>query len=82
MAEQMQTMRGMGKPVDREQARENLNALRVAGGLLVIVALLLYFFHMAEARFGHILLGVLAAALAVAGVALLVVGWWKLRALR
>jgi hypothetical protein len=67
---------------DREQEREKLNVLRVAGGLLVIVSLLLYFFHMAEARFGHILLGVLAAIFAAAGVALLVVGWWRIRALR
>ena len=77
-----QAMRGGQKPVDREQARESLIVLRVAGGLLMIVALLLYFFHMAEARFGHNLLGVLAAVFAAVGVALLFVGWWKVRSLR
>jgi len=71
-----------GKPVDREQARENLNVLRVAGGLLLIVALLLYFFHLAEAPMGHRTLGVLAAIFAVAGAALLAVGWWRIRAMQ
>ncbi len=55
--------------------------MRVAGGLLVIVGLLLYFFHIAESRFGGANMGVLAAAFAVVGSVLLVVGWWKLRTL-
>ena len=66
---------------DREQRRERLNTMRVAGGLLVIVGLLLYFFHLAEARTGGKTLGVLAAAFAVAGAALLFVGWRGIRAL-
>ena len=70
------------KEQDREQARESANVLRVCGGLLLMVALLLYFFHMAEAPMGHSTLGVMAAAFAVAGVALLLVGWRRLRALR
>ncbi len=67
---------------NHEQKRERLNAMRVAGGLLVIVGLLLYFFHIAEARFGGANMGVLAAAFAVVGSVLLVVGWWKLLTLR
>jgi len=73
---------GTAKPQDREQARESVNAMRIAGGLLLIVALLLYFFHLAEAPMGHSTLGVLAAIFAVAGVALLWVGQFRLRALR
>jgi hypothetical protein len=75
-------MTGQTKPMDREQARESLNVMRVAGGLLLIVALLLYFFHLAEAPMGHSTLGVLAGAFAVSGAALLFVGWRRLRALR
>ena len=67
---------------NHEQKRERLNAMRVAGGLLVGVGLLLYFFHIAEARFGGANMGVLAAAFAVVGSVLLVVGWWKLLTLR
>ena len=67
---------------DREQTRERLNTMRVAGGLLVIVGLLLYFFHIAEARTGGRTLGMLAAAFVVAGATLLSVGWRRLRALR
>jgi protein-S-isoprenylcysteine O-methyltransferase Ste14 len=70
------------KHEDREQARESINTMRIIGGLLVIVALLLYFFHLAEAPMGHSTLGVLAAAFAVAGVALLWIGWRRMRALR
>jgi protein-S-isoprenylcysteine O-methyltransferase Ste14 len=72
----------MANQPDREQARESINTMRIIGGLLVIVALLLYFFHLAEAPMGHSTLGVLAAAFAVAGMALLVVGWRRMRALR
>jgi Na+/melibiose symporter-like transporter len=72
----------MAKQPDREQARESINTLRVIGGLLLIVALLLYFFHLAEAPIGHSTLGVLSAVFAVAGVALLWVGWRRMRALR
>jgi Na+/melibiose symporter-like transporter len=67
---------------DREQLRESIAALRVAGGLLLIVGLLLYFFHLAEAPMGHTTLGVLAAIFSAVGVALLWVGWRRLRALR
>ncbi len=70
------------KQPDYDQERERLNAMRVAGGLLVIVGLLLYFFHIAEARFGGAAMGVLAVAFAAVGSALLVVGWRKLRALK
>lgn len=72
----------VAKQLDREQARESLNTMRIVGGLLVIVGLLLYFFHIAEARFGGTTLGVLAAAFAVAGATLLFVGWRRIRALR
>jgi protein-S-isoprenylcysteine O-methyltransferase Ste14 len=72
----------MANQPDREQARESINTMRIIGGLLVIVGLLLYFFHLAEAPMGHSTLGVLAAGFAVAGVALLWVGWRRIRALR
>jgi protein-S-isoprenylcysteine O-methyltransferase Ste14 len=72
----------MANQPDREQARESINTMRIIGGLLVIVGLLLYFFHLAEAPMGHSTLGVLAAVFAVAGVALLWVGWRRIRALR
>ncbi len=67
---------------NHEQKRERLNAMRVAGGLLVGVGMLLYFFHIAEARTGGATMGVLAGAFVVVGAALLFVGWWKLRTLR
>lgn len=66
---------------DREQAREKLNALRVVGGLLLIVSLLLYFFHLAEARMGQHTMGALAVLFSVTGVVLLIVGRRKLRRL-
>ena len=67
---------------DREQARERINTLRIVGGMLLMMALLLYFFHLAEAPQGHSLLGVLAALFAAAGAVLLWVGRRRLRALR
>jgi len=67
---------------DREQSREKMNTLRIIGGLLLIVALLLYFFHLAEAPMGHSTMGVLAALFAAAGAVLLWLGWSRLRALR
>ena len=70
------------KHEDREQLRENITTMRIAGGLLLIVGLLLYFFHLAEAPMGHSTLGVLAAIFSAVGVALLWVGWRRLRALR
>jgi hypothetical protein len=72
----------MAKQEDRELARERSNALRIIGGLLLIVALLLYFFHQAEVPWGHFGLAVLAALFAASGAALLWLGWRRLRALR
>jgi hypothetical protein len=72
----------MADQEDREQLRESGNVLRIIGGLLLMVALLLYFFHLAEAPWGHFTLGVLAALFAASGAALLWVGWRRLRALR
>jgi protein-S-isoprenylcysteine O-methyltransferase Ste14 len=72
----------MANQGDREQARERINVLRIAGGLLLVMALLLYFFHLAEAPLGKSLMGVLAALFAATGAALLWVGWRRLRALR
>ena len=54
----------IAKQQDREQVRESGNVLRIIGGLLLIVALLLYFFHQAETPWGHSTLGVLAAIFA------------------
>jgi hypothetical protein len=70
------------KQQDPEQARESMNALRIVGGLLLMVALLLYFFHLAEAPMGHSTLGILAAIFAAIGAALLWIGGRRLRALR
>jgi heme/copper-type cytochrome/quinol oxidase subunit 4 len=70
------------KPTDPEQARESVNAMRFLGGLLLIVALLLYFFHLAESPMGHDTIGILSAVFAVAGVVLLLVGRRRLRSLR
>jgi protein-S-isoprenylcysteine O-methyltransferase Ste14 len=67
---------------DREQRREKVNTLRIIGGLFLIVALLLYFFHLAEAPMGRSAMGVLAALFALAGLVLLWSGWRRLRALR
>jgi protein-S-isoprenylcysteine O-methyltransferase Ste14 len=67
------------KPTDREEAREKVNALRFLGGLLMMLALLLYFFHLAEKPMGRHTLGWLAALFAVLGAGLLAIGWRKLR---
>jgi hypothetical protein len=75
-------MAAQHNPVDREQARESINTLRVLGGLLLAVGLLLYFFHLAEAWFGGALLGALGLGFVAAGVILLVIGWRRMRALR
>jgi hypothetical protein len=72
----------MAKHEDREQARENINTLRFLGGLLLMVALLLYFFHLAEVPMGRSTIGVLACIVGAIGAGLLGVGWRKLRALR
>ncbi len=72
----------MANREDREQARERANVQRVIGGLFLAVALLLYFFHMAEAPQGQYALGLLAAVFAVCGAALSWVGWRRIRALR
>ena len=71
----------MAEREDREQRRERLNAMRVVGGLLIVVALLVYFFHLAEAPMGGRALGALALALSVAGAVLLWIGWRRLRAM-
>jgi protein-S-isoprenylcysteine O-methyltransferase Ste14 len=75
-------MAEMAKDEDREQTRERINALRFVGGLLLMVALLLYFFHLAEAPMGHSTIGVLACIAGAIGAGLLWVGWRKLRALQ
>jgi heme/copper-type cytochrome/quinol oxidase subunit 4 len=67
---------------DREQARERVNALRILGGMLLMVALLLYFFHLAEKPVGRHTLGILSGVFGAAGVVLLVVGRRRLRALQ
>ena len=67
---------------DREQLQERINVQRVLGGMLLIVSLLLYFFHLAEVALGDSLLGVLAGLFAAVGAALLWVGRCRLRALR
>jgi Na+/melibiose symporter-like transporter len=71
----------MAEREDREQRRERLNTMRVVGGLLIVVALLVYFFHLAEAPMGGRALGALALALSVAGAVLLWIGWRRLRAM-
>ena len=72
----------MANQQDREQARERMNVLRVVGGMLLIVALMLYFFHLAEAPLGQSRMGVLAALFATSGAALLWVGWRRIRTLK
>jgi hypothetical protein len=67
---------------DRELARERINTLRVVGGMLLILALLLYFFHLAEAAMGQSTIGVLAGFSGAIGVALLWVGRLRLRKLQ
>jgi hypothetical protein len=69
------------KQVDREQAREKVNALRVLGGLLLMVALLLFFFHLGENPKGQHTLGWLALGFGVLGAVLHWVGRRKLRRL-
>ena len=71
----------MEEQEDREQARERIDTQRIVGGMLLMVALLLYFFHLAETPQGRSLLGMLAALFAAAGAALLWVGRRRLRAL-
>jgi hypothetical protein len=72
----------IAKYEDREQARESGNVLRIIGGLLLMVALLLYFFHQAEVPWGRWTLGVLAGVFAPCGAVLLWVGWQRIRGLR
>jgi Na+/melibiose symporter-like transporter len=67
---------------DRERVRERMNAWRVVGGKLLMMALLLYFFHLAEAPMGQSMIGVLAALFAAGGATLLWLGWRRLRELR
>ena len=70
------------KPDDREQARESVNTLRFLGGLFLVMALLLYFFHLAEVPMGQHTMGGLALGFAAAGVALLWIGRRRTRVLR
>jgi hypothetical protein len=67
---------------DREQARERANTMRIVGGLFLIVALLLYFFHLAEVPMGQHIMGVLSGLFGVIGAALLWVGRRRIRELR
>jgi Na+/H+ antiporter NhaD/arsenite permease-like protein len=69
----------IAKSEDREQARERINTMRFLGGLLLMIALLLYFFHLAEVPMGQHMIGVLAAIFAVSGAALLWVGQRRIR---
>ena len=64
---------------DREQVRETHNTLRIIGGLFFVVALLLYFFHLAEAPMGGSAIGLIAAVVALAGALIFCAGQWKLR---
>jgi hypothetical protein len=66
----------------REQKQESINALRFLGGMLLVLALLLYFFHLAEVPMGQSAIGVLAAASGALGVVLLWVGQHQLRKLQ
>jgi protein-S-isoprenylcysteine O-methyltransferase Ste14 len=70
------------KQQEHKQAKESVNALRFLGGLLLMVALLLYFFHLAEKPWGRHTLGWLAVLFAVMGLGVLAIGWRKLRTLR
>lgn len=72
----------MVKREDREQAREGVNAVRILGGMLLMLALLLYFFHLAEDPAGRHTLGILSGVFGVIGVVLLLVGRRRLRGLR
>jgi len=72
----------ISKQEDREQARERVGSMRFLGGMLIMAALLLYFFHLAEQPMGRSLIGVLAGFLGGIGAALLFVGQRKLRNLR
>jgi hypothetical protein len=56
-----------------------VNALRFLGGLLMVLALLLFFFHLAEKPMGRNTLGWLSALFAVMGVGLLAFGMRRLR---
>lgn len=64
---------------DHEERREAGNTLRILGGLLLMVALLLYFFHLAESSLGRHMIGLLAAAFAAAGAVLFAVGHYRLK---
>jgi hypothetical protein len=72
----------LAKQEDREQLRERINTLRVLGGMLLVLALLLYFFHLAEVAMGRSVIGVLAAFSGAIGVTLLWVGRLRLRRLQ
>jgi hypothetical protein len=70
------------KQVDREQAQESVKVMSFLGGMSLIVALLLYFFHLGEAPMGQSAIGVLAGVFSVIGLLLLLVGRRRLRTLR
>jgi heme/copper-type cytochrome/quinol oxidase subunit 4 len=72
----------MAKQEDREQSREGVNALRILGGMMLMLALMLYFFHLAEKPYGRHTLGILSVLFGVIGLLLLLIGRRRLRVLR
>jgi heme/copper-type cytochrome/quinol oxidase subunit 4 len=72
----------MAKQEDREQSREGVNAWRVLGSMMLMLALMLYFFHLAEKPYGRHTLGILSVLFGVIGLVLLLVGRRKLRKVR
>jgi len=70
------------KPDEREQAREGINAWRILGGMMLMLALVLYFFHFAEKPYGRHAIGILSGVFGVIGLVLLLIGRRRLRVLR
>ncbi|HKD85579.1 MAG TPA: hypothetical protein VKB58_12585 [Terriglobales bacterium] len=57
-----------------EEKRESGSALMVIGWVMILFAFLVMFFHPAALKLGQTRFGILAACLAVAGVALSLLG--------
>lgn len=57
-----------------EEQRENGSAMVAIGWIMVLFALLVFFFHSAAVKLGETRFGIIAACLAVAGLILVVVG--------